>query len=369
MEPFILEPDPSRGAPLVPVLSRVRELLFPSADGTGEPARTLGISNDASARFPLVLDPEARAGEAARAIHLHLLENMLLTWEGVIQDLDPEFLHDFRVAIRRTRSAMGQIKDVFPAAAVRRFRREFDWLGERTGPARDMDVYLLKIPLYRTALHAEATDDLDPLVRFLRKKKRIVHGHLVRSLTSKRFFRLADDWMRFLEVPAGAGPEPCGAQRRARDLASERIRKIHRKILKRGRKLDRKTSPEALHRLRIDCKKLRYLMTFFHSLFPPDLLVPLVKEVKKLQDTLGEVNDAHVQRTALLTIAGEMMEQGTVPPPTLIAMGRLMGRLEAQHHAERQRARDAFQRFGRRRNEGRFSELFGEEGGAGQSPR
>ena len=61
------------------------------------------------------------------------------------EQLDTEFLHDFRVALRRTRSLLGQIRDVFPAAAVEHFSSEFSWIGRLTGPPRDLDVLLLAL--------------------------------------------------------------------------------------------------------------------------------------------------------------------------------------------------------------------------------
>ena len=47
--------------------------------------------------------------------------------------LDTEFLHDFRVALRRTRSLLGQIRDVFPAACRRTLliRVLVDWPAHR----------------------------------------------------------------------------------------------------------------------------------------------------------------------------------------------------------------------------------------------
>ena len=44
------------------------------------------------------------------------LQTLRINEDGVRKDLDSEFLHDFRVAVRRTRSALSQIKGVFPAA-------------------------------------------------------------------------------------------------------------------------------------------------------------------------------------------------------------------------------------------------------------
>lgn len=272
--PPLLELLPLKGyeAELRRVVARLRR-RFPMETGpSGELSAVLASVGKSpgsySSSFGLLLDPEVRTGEAARAIHGELLETMLVNLDGVVRDLDPEFLHDFRVAVRRTRTALAQIRGVFPDRIVTHYAQEFRWLGERTGPARDLDVYLLKIPAYRRALPQGATDELDPLVEFLRKKKRIAHRRMVRSLTSHRFERLVSGWRKALEdTDAGADERP-QVQRLASEVASERIIKAHRKLLKRGQRTDRKTSPETLHRLRIDCKKLRYLMTLFQSLFP-----------------------------------------------------------------------------------------------------
>lgn len=313
---------------------------------------------DYSSTFRLDLDPELRSDEAARSIHRCLLAAILANQDGMIQDLDPEFLHDFRVAVRRTRSALAQVTGVFPDPVLRHFGEEFRWLGERTGPTRDMDVYLLKIPGYQKALPEGVRDQLDPLVRFLSKKKRKEHGQLLRSLGAKRYARLLDDWGAFLRSPAEPDPGLPNAGRPIRLVASERIWKVYRKVLKRGRRTDRKTSPETLHQLRIDCKKLRYLMTFFQSLYPPETLKPLIKELKNLQDTLGDFNDLYVQRAALLGFAGEMLATGAAPPATLMAMGQLMGQLETRQSVEGDAFRERFQRFAGEKNRRRFRSLF-----------
>ena len=79
-------------------------------------------------------------------IVLHrLLDTMLANETGTREDIDSEFLHDFRVSVRRTRSAISQIKGVIPQKILDRFRPEFTWLGQITGPTRDMDVYLPEI--------------------------------------------------------------------------------------------------------------------------------------------------------------------------------------------------------------------------------
>jgi CHAD domain-containing protein len=305
------------------------------------------------------LAPELRADRAARIIHLELLKTLEVNLDGVLKDLDTEFLHEFRVAGRRARSALSQIKRVFPEPVVSHFGEEFRWLTTRTGPTRDMDVYLLKIPSYQDALPEGVRDELVPLVGFLEKKKRQRHRLLVRTLDSARYARLTDSWYEFLQESKPEGTSAPNAGRPIAAVARERILRAFHKILEKGSRIGWDTPAEALHRLRIDCKKLRYLMSFFQSLFPPETLDPLIKELKMLQDNLGDFNDLQVQSAALRAFAQEMMTTGVGPPATLMAMGQLMGQLEAEQVVERRAFHKRFKAFARRGNRHRFEEVFG----------
>lgn len=338
--------------------------LNPSRKGElGIALKVLGRSpGDYTSKFRLNL-PSATmpAADAARAIHRRLLTSIRMNEAGVIKDLDSEFLHDLRVGVRRTRSALTQIKGVFPAAAVEHFKSEFRWLGRRTGPARDLDVYLLQIPRYRAALPEMVGDHLEPLVRFLEKKKATQHKKLVRTLRSKKYARLMEAWTAFLDNPPPDPTDAPNALRPAKDLASERIRKAFNRVVKQGKEITHDSPAAALHGLRIECKKLRYLITFFYSLFPPEALDPLVKELKMLQDNLGNLNDLHLQREALRESAEAMLAEELAPPETLMAMGRLMGQMETREAQEREAFHERFRRFSRPKNRKRFARLFGED--------
>ena len=75
------------------------------------------------------------AEEAGRAIHRLLLDTVLRNEDGVRRDLDTEFLHDFRVATRRARCALAEMKRVFPAETVQFLRAgvEMAWYDDGTG--------------------------------------------------------------------------------------------------------------------------------------------------------------------------------------------------------------------------------------------
>jgi CHAD domain-containing protein len=151
--------------------------------------------------------------------------------------------------------------------------------------------------------------------------------------------------------------------RPVREVASERIWRIYRRMLKHGRRIRDDTPAEALHGMRIRGKKLRYLLEFFRSLYPEQEINRLVAELKRLQDNLGDVNDYQVQRQTLQCFAAEMAEEGSAPVRTQLAMGRLLERLDAGQAAERSRFAKRFDRFASRANRETFAELFSQEDG------
>ena len=283
-----------------------------------------------TSKLELQLDPTMRADEAIRKILLELLETMRANEDGTRRDLDPEFLHDFRVAGRRTRSCLGQLKGVLDPETTGRFRGEFSWLGDVTGRTRDLDVYLLKMDEYRLEVPEALRDGLDALEAYLRKTQRAEQRRVGRALASRRYGELVRDWREFLEGPA---PEQFGrdspdAARAIGRVAGERVRRAFERVRKRGRDLSRDTPAETVHRLRIDCKKLRYLLEFFRSVLEAGCVSPFIRSLKKLQDHLGEFNDLAVQQAELRTTAAEMLEKNQAGADTQLAMGCLVGRLE-----------------------------------------
>jgi CHAD domain-containing protein len=312
-------------------------------------------------KLDLQLDPTMRADDATRVILRRLLGVMRDNEPGLRQNLDSEFLHDFRVAVRRTRSALSQIKGVFPPETVEHFRTEFSWLGQVTGPTRDLDVYQLKMPGYRASLPEHMRSDLDPLEEFLDRHQRIEHGDLVQLLDSDRYRSLIDDWQDFLDQPAPQSEQPESATT-ILDLASRRIWRSARKVLKKGAAIQSDSPAESLHRLRIECKKLRYLLEFFRSLYPNKELESIIDSLKSLQDNLGDFNDFEVQQEALKSYAQTMLAEKLGTVDSLMAMGRLVERLEQGQRKERQAFHKRFDDFSNRKNRRRLKRLFKDAG-------
>jgi CHAD domain-containing protein len=287
------------------------------------------------------LCPAMSAGEAALLILQNLFRAMLDNEKGVLSTGDPEFLHNFRVAVRRTRSAMNQLQGVLAPPAQVQFRQEFAWLSEITGPTRDLDVFLLRFEEYRSILPEKFRDDLDPLVRFLEAHQRIERHRLAVELASPRYRQLKKDWTIFL-FECCVEENPPAAGRPVLEVAGHRIRKDLRRVIRTGQAIKDDSSPEVLHDLRKNCRKLRYLLEFFQSLYPPQKIARKISSLKILQDNLGEYQDLEVQSVALQEFAGQMAAEGEVPPLSLLAMGMLIEGLRCRQRQAREKFANRF---------------------------
>ena len=311
-----------------------------------------------SSKLNIKLEPTMRAGEATRLVLLTLLDVLEKNEPGTKSDLDSEFLHDFRVSVRRTRSALSQIKGVLPVRILERFSPDFAWLGQVTGPTRDMDVYLLKFDDYRSSLPPEVREDLAPLHDFLVNHQKTEQGALAKQLISARYRKLVRDWRKYLQSPLPKRSTTPNANRPVLDVANERIWKVYRRAIKEGRAIGPETPAEHLHELRKTCKKLRYLMEFFQSLYPPSEIKALIKALKILQDNLGDFQDLEVQASNLRHFSEQMMNEGQVPPQTLMAMGILVNGLSKRQHAAREEFAARFAQFASNEHRREFARLF-----------
>jgi CHAD domain-containing protein len=284
--------------------------------------------NDYTAKLRLHFDPQTRADVATQELLRFLCQVIRQNEAGIIEDIDTEYLHDFRVAIRRTRSALGQIKSVFPAGITNRFKRDFAYLGSITNSLRDLDVYLLQQDRYQARLPEHLRADIEPFFASLQRQRAEALAVLVRHLRSKKYATIMTDWEAFLAV----SPEPAASATQAArpifNVARKRIRKKCRAVVKSGAQLLDDSDDQRLHQLRIECKKLRYLLEFFSSLFAVDEIAPLIKCLRRLQDNLGDFHDACVQQAVLHTFANDWRCATPESRCTLRAIDSLIGGLE-----------------------------------------
>ena len=297
-----------------------------------------------SGKLDVHLKPGMPAGKATRLILRQLLDTLRANEAGVKGDIDTEFLHDYRIAARRTRSALSNIRKVFPAETTNHFKREFRGLSKLTNELRDLDVHLLAEPDYRAMLPDAMQEDITPLFDALRSRRAEALAEVVAGLESESYARLLEEWETFLHEPPG---DNVGAKASVPifNLAQKRIDRQYESIVKDGTYILEHTEDELLHALRIECKKLRYLLEFFASLFPRKEISRMIKQLKRLQDNLGEFSDLTVQQDFLLSVAEglDIGEDGA--RRALVATGYLVETLERQRQVVRVDFAGTFEKF------------------------
>ena len=298
------------------------------------------------------------AAEAAATILLRLLDTVEANVPGVLRDVDTEFLHDLRVSVRRSRSALKLFGDALtvplaaPGAALTgrelaRFAAEFKWVGDLTTPTRDLDVHLLDFEDTARTLRAAKPDDLEPFRAYLKQRRVREFRVLARGLRSARFVTLTRDWRERLTAirdSANAGTAATvrsGQSRRAAvettgTLAADRTRLAFAKVAKRGAAITPASPHDSLHDLRKRCKELRYVLEFFAPLYPADSYGAVLADLKRLQDCLGEFQDTEVQIGEIRALATSMLAADEAPAVTLLAMGEVTAWLAARQQAARE---------------------------------
>lgn len=284
------------------------------------------------------------AGAAVRAVLRRQVEAMLANEAGMIADRDPEDLHRFRVALRRTRSCIGQMRHTLPKDGIAKFKPDFAWLGLVTGTTRDLDVFLDDMKRYRKKLDKTARPSLKPLIELIKTDKRREQEQLVVQLDTDRYRSLLSNWRTFLDAPFDVTDAPQASDPIA-EVATERIRSRYERVVRRGQQLDARKETDRLHRLRIDCKKLRYLLEFFRDVYPGETVGPLIATLKRLQDHLGEFNDLLVQQDALSRMVPRLRSTGRTPAATFATVDGLLEDLAHRESRVRDRFANEFARF------------------------
>jgi CHAD domain-containing protein len=292
---------------------------------------------DYSSSVAAEITAEMPAPVAVARLLLRLLDTLESNVDGVLRDIDTEFLHDLRVAVRRSRSAVKLLGMVLPDELAEHYKAEFKWLGDVTTPVRDLDVHLLGFDAMAGQLQAASPADLEPLRAFLVRRRAREFRRLSAALRGPRTRAIADDWRKaLLEIRDTGGPR----RRRptASALALSTTGRAFRRVAAQGGAITPVSPPESLHDLRKRAKELRYLLEFFAPLHDPVAYRKVVGDLKQLQDCLGEFQDSEVQRDEIRTLADAMLAERAAPAATLLAMGEIAATL-ARGQAE---ARDEF---------------------------
>ena len=211
---------------------------------------------------------------------------------GALLRLDEEYLHQVRVGLRRLRVTLSIAQRFHADAELAALREQVARLCVELGRSRDWDVFVTQTlaPICtRLPEHAGLRDVLSVSER-ARKKQ---HTGLESSLASQDFQRMLlrfGAWMQ--------GEQWGGAETTLEQFATRVLEKRNKQALKYGKALAGEDAAQ-MHALRIACKKLRYSIEMFGSLFSDARSKDYVAALTELQDILGILNDIAVAHRLL----------------------------------------------------------------------
>ncbi len=249
--------------------------------------------------------------------------------------IDPEFVHQARVALRRLRTSLRLFGPSLPRGFVRHWAGEWKALANQLGEARDWDVFATewlpgllaeRVPEPALAGQARALSD------WVAAQRRAAGRRAAEAVSSPAHaLRLLAFTHALLRLPP-ADPPPGAAWPAAGDAdaglarwARQTLRVGHARLRRQAREA-RRLGPEGRHALRIALKKLRYAQEFLGSLLPaPDRFARSTATLAQAQTLLGGLNDLSTAQGLLAQAppadAGTVVERLQVDVQARLAQG------------------------------------------------
>lgn len=294
-----------------------------------ERPKTPVIHLAAKNKQPPALTDGLPVSAAVGMILRHDFAIMLAQREIARVGVEPEGVHQMRVALRRMRSAMALFQALLEPEQARPWRQCMRELASQLGRARDLDVFIHEgLAEIEQQLPLPGMQQLRSLA--LDRRAQVQDSEVLPMLTGEALRHFCTEFLPWLDAALAHAAR--GQDKRARRLARPILGRA-RKLLDRrearvrdaGRSLDRQDA-QAMHLLRIECKKLRYAAEFFRSLFPD--MGQFISSMKGIQDVLGVMNDLAMTQVLL----DDLLREQENAPELHHAAGALLGWRVCRHH-------------------------------------
>lgn len=257
------------------------------------------------------LQPGASVADVVGQAVARSVEQLIERHAGVVLGVDPEAVHQFRVAARRLRSDLRTFGPLLDPSWSASLRTELSWLGAAAGAVRDTDVLRARLVARIDRLPAQDAWKAARLLDRLADEAGNARDSLLVALDSDRYVSLLDSL-----VDAGGGVRfrsDLGSigERKARPAVVPLVRKPWRQLHRAFDDLGRAPSDEALHLVRIRAKRARYAL---------EAIAPvagarakrLAGVIANVQDVLGDHHDTIVAEAWLRGASSALPSARTV---------------------------------------------------------
>jgi len=241
------------------------------------------------------LDPTDTVAEAARKLLRYQFAEMLIHEEGTKLGEDIDELHDMRVPVRRMRVAFEIFREAFDPKQLKPHLKGLRSVGRTLGRVRDLDVFMEKADHYLASLPDEKRSGLDPLFRAWHGQREKERARMLAFFEGDEYRDFLHKFNRFVNTP-GAGVKKGTQDYHVPHIVRHAAPIMINNRLGAVRAYDEVlgvATIEQLHELRIEFKRLRYIVEFFREVLGEEAKV-IIDEIKGVQDHLGDLNDANV---------------------------------------------------------------------------
>jgi CHAD domain-containing protein/DNA-binding Lrp family transcriptional regulator len=267
-----------------------------------------GAGKTRKMKSPGILSNDRMSEAGRKTLRFHFLK-MLENEPGTRLGEDIEALHDMRVATRRMRSAIPIFSPYFNKRVIKRFNKDLRRTGRALGRVRDLDVFMEKAQAYLEGGEEPDAAALNPLINSWNEEREGARTTMLDYLESDRYKQFVHDFGQFVETE-GAGAVDREANRPSSHIVFQAVPLLiyRRDSVVRGYAHVIQDAPlDTLHSLRIDVKRFRYALEFFQEVLGEGAK-PLIQHAVKVQDHLGDLNDADVACQILIEFLDQWRE-------------------------------------------------------------
>ena len=253
------------------------------------------------ADYPADLVTRPATGAVA-FVCLTLLDAAHVSGQRLTDPTDSEALHDFRVAVRKLRSALRSFRAELDEAIPKKLRNRLRDLTQSTAPARDAEVMIALVKTLETNVSRGQRAGLPWLLARFAERRDGAYDRIRRDLAPE--FQRLERRLRKALWTAGRTPGAVTAETPTFGSVAAILLVEHAALLEQAlATLQSANDQSTAHAIRITAKHLRYLLELLVGAEPR--AASILAQVKEIQTVLGDLHDLQVLAAQIADAVGD----------------------------------------------------------------
>lgn len=236
--------------------------------------------------------------EKIQAVLLESHEKIVKAYQSYLNNpFDSDKSHKLRVSVRKFRALLNMLKPLVLAESYVRINQELRETAYVFEKVRELDVLTEWCGEFAME-HPDLSEDYARLFSFLQKERRKEMRRTLNKTNTQQVQNSLSDTYQFIDqLPENLVEESPTNEQEWSDYVTKRIKKKNQKMRKAFKRVN-VSDHEAIHKVRLMAKKLRYAAKYLDGLTEIKTK-SIVKRAKALQNELGERTDHQVNLSLL----------------------------------------------------------------------